>query len=417
MLPQNFIPTKPFEDFKWKWACLQCTEGLNDPVILLGVLFRMRKLEPLGVKYSSNEFAKELIDLSNDVKDSIGVDLERRTGDRNLIRNSGQYWRAVGLIPPADHSGQIKLTEFGRKVADHDISQTEFAAITIQTFKLPNSNIQSEEECRLWLQHDIVLHPLRLLLEITMKLNELGQGFITTEELVKIIIPLSGCKAELQDYINFILWYRAGEISLIGWPNCCPESNDMRIAREYLLFLSNYGYIIHTSGTTRMEEKYSLNSVIADEICEIITEKPKDESLLNALQQIRATEVIAEVERKRVQTSRTARPNQANFRKEVLKVCQRCIITNVMMPEVLEAAHIKPFKYNGEDTVANGFAMRTDIHTLFDTGHLRISEDGVVELSSRARMDHGASIPPRIVVPDFTNREFLRWRWDNYNGM
>ena len=51
------------------------------------------------------------------------------------------------------------------------------------------------------------------------------------------------------------------------------------------------------------------------------------------------------------------------------------------------------------------------------TGHLRISEDGIVELSSRARMDYGASIPPRIVVPDFTNREFLRWRWDNYNGI
>jgi len=181
MFQQNFIPTKPFDSFKWKWACLQCTEGLNDPVILLGVLFRMRKLEPLGVKYSSNEFAKELIDLSNDVKDSIGVDLERRTGNRNLIRNSGQYWRALGLIPADDHSGKIKLTEFGRKVADHDISQTEFAAITVQTFKLPNSNIQSKEECRLWLQHGIVLHPLRLLLGIAMKLNELGQGFITTK--------------------------------------------------------------------------------------------------------------------------------------------------------------------------------------------------------------------------------------------
>ena len=87
------------------------------------------------------------------------------------------------------------------------------------------------------------------------------------------------------------------------------------------------------------------------------------------------------------------------------------------MPEVLEAAHIKPFKYNGEDTVANGFAMRLDIHMLFDTGHLRISPDGIVELSGRARMDYGALIPPRIVVPEFTNREFLQWRWDNYNGM
>ena len=95
----------------------------------------------------------------------------------------------------------------------------------------------------------------------------------------------------------------------------------------------------------------------------------------------------------------------------------KLVITNVTMPEILEAAHIKPFKYNGEDTVANGFAMRTDIHTLFDAGHLRISVDGIVELSNRARMDYGATIPPRIVIPDFINRDFLRWRWDNYNGM
>jgi predicted restriction endonuclease len=53
----------------------------------------------------------------------------------------------------------------------------------------------------------------------------------------------------------------------------------------------------------------------------------------------------------------------------------RCVIANVTMPEVLvEAAHIKPFKYNGEDSVENGFASRMDIHLLFDSGHLRISE-------------------------------------------
>lgn len=417
MLPQNFIPTKPFPDFKWKWACLQCTEGLNDPVVLLGVLFRMRKLEPMGVKYSSDEFARELIDLSNDVQDSVGVDLARRTGERNLIRNSGQYWRAVGLIEPGDHSGKIKLTDFGRRVADHDISQTEFAAITVQTFKLPNPQVQSEEECRKWLDHGLALYPLRLLLQILVRLTELGQGYITTEELVKIIIPLSGCNADVQDYVNFILWYRAGNITLIGWPDCCTGANDMRIAREYLLFLSNYGYLNMGSIGKRLNEQYRLNEVIVDEIREIVTPKQQDESLIHALDQIRSTEVASEVERKRVQTFRTNRPNQANFRRAVLGACQRCIITNVTMPEVLEAAHIKPFKYKGEDTVANGFAMRTDIHILFDTGHLRISEDGVVELSSKARMDYGASIPPRIVVPDFTNREFLRWRWDNYNGI
>ncbi len=39
-LTKDFIPVKPFDDFKWKWASWQCTEGINDPVVLLGILFR-----------------------------------------------------------------------------------------------------------------------------------------------------------------------------------------------------------------------------------------------------------------------------------------------------------------------------------------------------------------------------------------
>ncbi|MCI6091025.1 HNH endonuclease [bacterium] len=419
MLPKDYIPKKPFPNFKWKWACLQCTEGLNDPVILLGVLFRMRKLEKMnaGIKYSSDEFANELVELSRDTADSVGVDLARRTGERNLIRNSGQYWRAVNLITPGSRSGVIELTDFGRRVADREISQTEFAAITVQTFRLPNPQIQSQEECDEWLKHGLVLYPLKLILEIGLELLKRSEGYLTTEELVRIVIPLSGCHAELQDYVNFILWYRDGAIDLSGWPDCIPAANDIRIAREYLLFLSNYGYIEKKSGHDRLSEQYFICDYLADEIRQILSQNVKQESLLTILQNMRIEKYADEVERKRVQTIRVTRPNQANFRKAVLQACERCVITNVTMPEILEAAHIKPFKYKGEDTVANGFAMRTDIHTLFDTGHLRIAPDGKIELSSRARMDYGASIPPRIVIPDFTNRDFLRWRYENYNGM
>ena len=419
MLPKDYIPKKPFPNFKWKWACLQCTEGLNDPVILLGVLFRMRKLEKMnaGIKYSSDEFANELVELSHDTADSVGVDLARRTGERNLIRNSGQYWRAVNLITPGSRTGVIELTDFGRRVADREISQTEFAAITVQTLRLPNPQIQSQEECDEWLKHGLVLYPLKLILEIGLELLKRNEGYLTTEELVRIVIPLSGCHAELQDYVNFILWHRDGAIDLSGWPDCIPAANDIRIAREYLLFLSNYGYIEKKSGHDRLSEQYFICDYLADEIRQILSQNVKQESLLTILQNMRIEKYADEVERKRVQTIRVTRPNQANFRKAVLQACERCVITNVTMPEILEAAHIKPFKYKGEDTVANGFAMRTDIHTLFDTGHLRIAPDGKIELSSRARMDYGASIPPRIVIPDFTNRDFLRWRYENYNGM
>ncbi len=419
MLAKNFVPVKPFPDFKWKWACLQCTEGLNDPVILLGVLFRLRKLEKLeqGIKYSSEEFANELRELSRDTADSVGVDLARRTGERNLIRNSGQYWRALNLIPLGNRAGKIELTDFGRRVADREISQTEFAAITVQTFRLPNPQIQSNDECEEWLKHGIILYPLKLLLEIECELLKKGEGYITTEELVRIIIPLSGCGAELQDYVNFILWHREGSVSIADWPNCIPAANDIRIAREFLLFLSNYGYIEKKVGRDRMSEQYYICDYLVDEIKQITIENVKQESLFQVLQNMRLEKYADEVERKRIQAIRVTRPNQANFRKAVLTACKRCIISNVTMPEILEAAHIKPFKYKGEDTIANGFAMRTDIHTLFDTGHLRISPDGEIDLSGKARMDYGALIPPRIVIPSFINKEFLRWRWENYNGI
>lgn len=43
--------------------------------------------------------------------------------------------------------------------------------------------------------------------------------------------------------------------------------------------------------------------------------------------------------------------------------------------------------------------------------------DGDVELSQRARLDYGALIPPHIHIPAFVSRDFLRWRWENYNGI
>lgn len=403
-------PSKPFPDFKWKWACLQCTEGINDPVVLLGVLFRMEKLEG-RFKYSSKEFANELIGLSHDLQGTgVNVDLERRVGERNIIRNSGQYWKALNLIPAKSHGGLITLTDFGRKVARHEISQTEFAAQSIINFKLPNPNIQTEFECKEWKDANIELHPLKLILAIT---RSLGCGLmydsnahITVEELVKIIIPLSGTpNRPVDSYVDYIKAYRNGSLDLGSWACCIPASNDERFAREYLLFLAHYGYLNREEeGHTRMQERYYYNFEIDSEIQDIL----KTEETISS-------EVVSNTERKLVRGQ--YRPNQARFRKEVLAAYGRCVITNVEMPEVLEAAHIVPFKYHGEDTAANGFPMRMDIHYLFDAGHLRISVDGDVFLSDKARWSYGASIPPRIFIPDHINRDFLKWRWDNYNGV
>ncbi|MBQ6472632.1 MAG: hypothetical protein IJJ33_11650, partial [Victivallales bacterium] len=238
-LPIDFIPSLPFDEFKWKWASFAPTEGLNDPVVLLGVLFRMRKLENRNLSYSSQEFADELADLADAIKDRgiTGVDLARRTGERNLIRNSGQYWKALGLIPIDSHE-IITLTDFGRNVADRVISQSEFAALTIRTFVLPNPAVQGDEECRQWREHHLELHPLLLLLKILRQLNgQEGQGYLTKQELLKIIMPLSAVpNASVDDYVNFIVRHRNGLLDLSRWPNCQTSANDHRIGREFLLF-------------------------------------------------------------------------------------------------------------------------------------------------------------------------------------
>ena len=94
MLNKDFIPQKPFPNFKWQWASFAPTESINDPVVLLGVLFRMAKLEG-KYKFSSNEFTQELSSLSCDLQDSVGINLADRGGDRNIMRNSQQYWNAA----------------------------------------------------------------------------------------------------------------------------------------------------------------------------------------------------------------------------------------------------------------------------------------------------------------------------------
>lgn len=195
MLDKNFVPKKPFGDFKWKWATLAPTESINDPVVLLGVLFKLNTLAAKNVKFSSDEYDAAMKELQTDLDSAnITVNVTDRTGNRNLIRNSGQYWKALGLLPKEGRSGIITLTDFGKAVAERKISKTEFSAITIQTLSLPNERIQSEEECALWKSNGIKIFPLKIILSVLRLLkdrevNKKSQGWITADELSFLFLP------------------------------------------------------------------------------------------------------------------------------------------------------------------------------------------------------------------------------------
>ncbi|MGI4813670.1 MAG: HNH endonuclease [Janthinobacterium lividum] len=78
------------------------------------------------------------------------------------------------------------------------------------------------------------------------------------------------------------------------------------------------------------------------------------------------------------------REGQCEFRSNLLNAyANRCAMTGCTVIEILEAAHIKP--YRGEDTnrVDNGLILRADIHTLFDKGLIWLDDDLVIRLSER----------------------------------
>jgi hypothetical protein len=77
--------------------------------------------------------------------------------------------------------------------------------------------------------------------------------------------------------------------------------------------------------------------------------------------------------RDRVLMSVVLRRGQPQFRERLIGAYgARCAITGCDIVDVLEAAHIIPYRGGDTNCVANGLLLRADLHTLFDLGLLSI---------------------------------------------
>jgi len=340
-----------------------------------------------------------------------------RTGNRNLIRNSGQYWKGTGLLKPID--GEIKLTGFGREVAKGDVSRDEFAALMIAHTALPGLAPYSPAERLAWMQAGLEIRPLQLILQVLQALERTSdESYLTNDELVRVVIPLAGVKSKHTAIAEALTQHRAGSLTLAGWPDCAPSANDRRMTVQLLRFLAHFGVLRTAAGGTRDEQRYWLESDLGSDL---ITTKPTkslfadDQAATAAVDEIRQSELPSMVERERRLVSMLSRPRQGAFRKAVLSAqgC-KCVISGEIMGEVLEAAHIRPVKHKGGDEAANGLCLRVDLHRLYDAGHLRIRSNGQIVLSEAAKGSVTYSaLPGSIQLPNGVNHANVRWR-DEY---
>lgn len=128
-----------------------------------------------------------------------------------------------------------------------------------------------------------------------------------------------------------------------------------------------------------------------------------------------------EEEARRV-VSRVARIQQELFRKQLLlEYDSTCAVTGADVPQVLQAAHIEPYRGRTSQTVTNGILLRSDIHLLYDAHLLSIEpERHVVRLSEklrgttyeqwndvRVRLPRNASARPKEALLDQQYKQFL----------
>lgn len=146
-------PVKPFDTYKWRWLSVLPTEGLLKAPVFLGVLRALQQFE--GEPFSSEDLRDELQVVQDETKTT--VTLARPELDRNLFRNSGQYWKGTGLLEPI--TGEIQLTNLGHNVANGEITHDEFAALMIRNTVLPNPITYQQDEVQKWKNAGLRIKP------------------------------------------------------------------------------------------------------------------------------------------------------------------------------------------------------------------------------------------------------------------
>lgn len=404
------VPVKPFPSYKWRWLSVAPSEGLLKAPVFLGVIRALSQFE--GDAFNSDRIIEELDRVRRDTNTDINL---ARTGDRNLIRNSGQYWRGTGLLTAK--RGEVELTNFGRQVALGRITNDEFAALMVRNTVLPNPATYGVDEVANWRRAGLRIKPFELILAVMDRLGRtygLPEAFLCSNELISVVIPLAGAKATLEKTTESVFEFRKGRLDVSEWPNCVPAANDKRLAREFLLFLANFGICQTDQTADRYEQRFYIDEVMNAEM-----QQGDEQSFLENIERIdeevatsRNSEIPLIIERTRVSASVLRRPNQSRFRREVLDAgARRCILTQEPTLEVLEAAHIIPVGDGGTDLVGNGLCMRVDIHRLYDSGKIRIAPNGSVTLHEKIEGAISyAGLPKQINFPHEIRAENLEWR-------
>lgn len=122
---------------------------------------------------------------------------------------------------------------------------------------------------------------------------------------------------------------------------------------------------------------------------------------------------------------RTIRLTQSKFRNELLKAFQyQCPITNISIPSLLIASHIKPWNISNDSekvNINNGILLSVHMDAMFDKGLIGFTPRGEIVYSSNEVRNLVSNnfknlndcIDDRYLTEE--RKEFFKWHLDYYN--
>lgn len=151
----------------------------------------------------------------------------------------------------------------------------------------------------------------------------------------------------------------------------------------------------------------------------LVSERKRRELSLNLRHDEARTEPYSPEEgdqRQIVERQIRERRGQQQFREALRKRHgDRCMVTACTVPDVLEAAHIRPHRGEKDNHPQNGLLLRADIHTLFDLDLLGIEpEHFQIELHPSLVKEYGELAGKTLYCApvDLPSKEALRERYE-----
>jgi putative restriction endonuclease len=125
-------------------------------------------------------------------------------------------------------------------------------------------------------------------------------------------------------------------------------------------------------------------------------------------------------EREKVKKEIKARRGQKKFRNDLRRrYANKCVITGCEILDILEAAHINPYRGKSDNHPANGLLLRSDIHTLFDLNLIGIQPKTFqVYVQERIKSDYANIHLQKLLVKEnaLPDKAALEARWKDFQS-